>query len=85
MLRTLGHKIPDLLAVLCHGGLARYGTAANTLVEANERVLFLGRLGKAIKDAPGYVPCASFLDGWCVPSGLCRGDGARSSTSGLSF
>lgn len=44
MLRTLGQKIPDLLAVLCHGGLARYGTVGNTLVEANERVLFLGRL-----------------------------------------
>lgn len=55
LLCSLGHKIPDLLAVLCHGGLARYGTVGNTLVEANERVLLLGRLCKAIKDPPGSL------------------------------
>lgn len=55
VLRKLGNKIPDLLVGLCHDGLARYGTVANTLIEVNERVLFLGRLCKACKVAPGYV------------------------------
>lgn len=53
VLRTLGGRIPVLLAALCHNGLARYGTVANTLIEANERVLFLGRLCKARKTPPG--------------------------------
>lgn len=53
VLRKLGSRIPSLLAVLCHDGLARYGTVANTLIEANERVLSLGRLCKACKVPPG--------------------------------
>lgn len=55
MLKDLGAKIPQLLAVLCEGGQARYGSVANSLIAVNERVLFLGRLCKASKYPPGYV------------------------------
>lgn len=55
VLQTLGARIPELLAVLCEGGEARYGTVGNTLIAVNERVLFLGRLCKASKYPPGYA------------------------------
>lgn len=53
MLKDLGAKIPQLLAALCQGGEARYGSVANSLIAVNERVLFLGRPCKASKCPPG--------------------------------
>lgn len=60
MLKDLGAKIPQLLAILCQGGQARCGTVGNSLIAVNERVLFLGRLCKASKYPPGYA-CRTVL------------------------
>mgnify|MGYP000432989995 CR=1 FL=1 len=63
VLRVIAQKIPELLKVLCKGGLARYGSVAKTIVAMNERIRHFGRLIMASLVSPGYGMSRSAL--WC--------------------
>jgi len=53
VLRVLAAKIPELLAVLCVRGLARFGSVENTIIAMCERLLWFGRRCKASTAQPG--------------------------------